>query len=227
LEVNDRLLAMSSERIPTPNIEQEETAPEKVVRLSRALEESKDPEFIKQRLPELFAILENELRISLLKGREVDAAYKLFQEDGCLVRVENFTRIMEAIGLDHGFQVGESADDSHYANAVIPEPEGIRLAFAEGQASGPLRLAIGIGKSLVGFRTNSDHITVSPVDFSEDDQRDTAKRAYLCRHVEGEIVKEDIRGVVMRIPRVVIDDSLLTDEELGSEGQFVFRGFVT
>jgi hypothetical protein len=217
---------MPNEEMPTRRIEQEETFQEKVVRLSRALEESKDPEFIKGMLPELFALLENELHLPLLKGAEVDTVYSLFRTEECLIRVENFTRIMEAIGLGQSFKVGESADESHYANAVIPNPEGVRLAFAEGQASGPLRLAIGIGKSLVGFRADSDHIKVSNVDFSEDDARDIAKRGYLCRHVEGEILKEDIRGVVMRIPRVVMNDLLLTDDELEGEGQFVFRGFV-
>ena len=207
-------------------IEQGETSEEKVVRLSRALEESREPEFIKQKLPELFDVLENGLGLSLLKGREVNTIYKLFLENGCLVRVENFTRILEAIELNHGFRVGESADDSHYANAVIPDPEGVKLAFAEGQMSGPLRVAMGLGKSLVGFRVDSGHITVSAVDFSEDDPRDIAKRGYLCRHVEGEIMKDDIRGVVMRIPRAVVSESLLTNEELEGKGQFVFRGFV-
>lgn len=210
----------------SPKAERGETVEEKVVRLSRTLEESKDPEFIKQMLPELFAVLENDLHLLLLKGPEIDKVYSLFRTEECLIRVENFTRIMEAVGLDHGFKVGESADDSHYANAVIADPEGIRLAFAEGQASGPLRVAMGFGKSLVGFRTNSEHIKVSRVDFSEDDQRDVAKRDYLCRHVEGEIEKSDIRGVVMRIPRTVMPDSLLTDDELDGEGPFIFRAFI-
>lgn len=207
--------------------EQMETHEEKAVRLSRALEESRDPEFIKQNLPELFDILENELGLSLLKGKEVNAIYRRFIEGGCLVRVEKFTRIMEALELNHGFKVGERMGDSHYANAVIPDPEGIRLAFAEGQMSGSLRVAMGLGKSLVGFQTAADHITVSAVDFAEEDPRDTGKRGHLCRHVEGEIMGEDIRGVVMRIPRAVVSESLLTDEESEGNGQFVFRGFLT
>ena len=221
------LRLMSKERVPTQMTEQKETPEEKVVRLSRELEESKDIEFVKNTLPRLFETLEQELGITLLKGSEIDAIYNLFQAEKCLVRVENFTRIMDALELNHGFKVGESADDSHYANAVIPDPEGIRLAFAEGQASGPLRLAIGLGKSLVGFRGNSDHLKVSDVEFSEDDARDVASRAYLCRHIEGEILKQDIRGVVLRIPRTIVAESLLTDEELETEGQFVFRGFLT
>ncbi len=216
-----------SEAIPPQKFEQKETPEEHVVRLSRELEEAKDPEIIKRALPELFELLQTELQISLLKGQEIRTIYNLFQEEECLVRVENFTRIMEALELNQGFRIGESSDDSHYANAVIPNAEGIRLAFAEGQASGPLRLAIGLGKSLVGFRSDSANVKVSDVDFSEDDARDVAKRAYLCRHVEGEIVKDDIRGVVMRIPRNVMDESLLTDDELENESQFVFRGFLT
>ncbi len=217
---------MSSQEIPVQPSEKRESPQERVVRLSRELEQSQDPQFIQRALPELFDVLKKELGISLLSGEEIQKVYNLFQEEGCLVRVENFTRIMSALELSQGFKVGESADDSHYANAVIPDPEGIRLAFAEGQASGPLRLAMGLGKSLVGFRGHSDHLTVSNVDFSEDDQRDVAKRDYLCRHIEGEILKEDIRGVVMRIPRNVVGESLLTDEELENEGQFIFRGFI-
>jgi hypothetical protein len=212
---------------PVRKLEQKESPEERAVRLTRELEESKDPEFVRHALPELFALLEKELRISLLKGEEIQAIYKQFQTEECLIRVENFTRIMEALELNHGFKVGESVDDTHYANAVIPDPEGIRLAFSEGQASGPLRLAIGLGKSLVGFRADSEHIKVSKVDFSEDDARDVGKRAYLCRHIEGQIEKDDIRGVVMRIPRNIMHESLLTGDEVEGESQFLFRGFLT
>lgn len=204
-----------------------ETAKEKAVRLSQALEESKDKEFIKDTLPELFSILENELSINLLKGGEqVSKIYKTLEDEQCLVRVENFTRIMEALELNKPYSVGESANDSHYANAVIPDPEGIKLAFSEGQASGPLKLAIGLGKSLVGFKTESGNLEVTEVDFSDDDMRDISRRKYLCRHVEGQITKEDIRGVVMRIPRQLMKDVLLTEQELEGTGQFVFRGFL-
>ncbi len=207
--------------------EREQTPEERVVTLSKQLEESKSQEFIKEKLPELFKLLENELGINILKGAEVNEVYRLFQEKKCLVRVENFTRILEALELNRGFRVGESADDSHYANAVIPEPDGIRLAFAEGQTSGPFRLAMGLGKSLVGFNTTSNHLQTFAVDFDEEDPRDIAARRRLCRHVEGEVRKGDIQGVVMRIPRNVVEQGLLSEKERLEEGQFVFRGFLT
>lgn len=210
--------------------EKQETAEERAVELSQSLEESKDKEFIKARLPELFKILEEELGLNILKGpEEISAIYKAFQTKQCLVRVERFTKILETIELNREFIVGESAGDSHYANAVIPEPEGIKIAWAEGQASGPIKVAfgLGLGKSIIGMKGDSTNFKVSSVDFSEDDQRDIEKRSYLCRHVEGEVKKDDILGVVMRIPRNVVADQIMTEKEVeNKESPFVFRGFL-
>lgn len=203
---------------------------ERAVELSQSLEESKDKEFIKTKLPELFSILEGGLGLKILRGpEEISSIYKTFQEEKCLVRVERFTKILETIELNKEFVVGESANDSHYANAVIPEPEGIAIAWGEGQASGLVKTAfgLGLGKSMLGFKGNSENLKVTDVDFSKDDQRDIAKRAYLCRHVEGEVKKEDIVGVIMRMPRNVVPNDIMTEKELDNKASpFVFRGFL-
>ncbi len=197
----------------------QEAAEKKAVELSQALEKSEDNEFIKNKLSELFELLEKDLGIHLLRGNEeISRIYKIFQLEQCLFRVERLTKILETLELNKSFIVGKSENDSHYPNAVISEPEGFRLAFSEGQVSGSLKVAIGLDKS--------SQIKIFDADFSPDDLRDIKERTYLCRHIEGEITKDDIRGVIMRISRNAVDDTLLTEKELENKSLFIFRGFI-
>jgi hypothetical protein len=107
---------------------------------------------------------------------------------------------------------------------VIPEDEGIRLALAEGQAPGPFRTMVSFGKTIVGFKT--DHLEVAEVDFldSNTSLRDENLRRYVCRHVVGNIEKEDIKYIVIRIPKNLLDEKHLTEEEKTEPDMtFVFR----
>ena len=209
------------------NIEDREALKKEAVLLSQTLEGSKDIEFIKKKLPELFMLLQTGLGITLLKDDdEINNLYRELQKKGCLIRVEKFTKILETLGLDKDLIVGDKMNDSHYANAVIPESDAIGLAFGEARVSGPLKVAMGLGKSLVGFSPDSPDLKVYKIEISKDDIRDTVERRRLCRHVEGKITKNDIRGVVMRIPRRVFPENLFTEEEIKHPGPFIFRGLI-
>lgn len=153
----------------------------------------------------------------------VDSIYEGMKADDCLVRIEQLSRILEAIELNTVYEIGHN--ENHYANAVIPEERGIRLALAEGQAQGPIRTMVSFGKTLIGFKT--DNLKVSEVDFVSDTEgiRDENERKYLCRHVEGTVTREDIKYMLMRIPRHLLNDDRLTQEELeDSDMPFIFRG---
>ena len=195
-------------------------SPEEVMRLASDLESSEDEAFIKENLPLFLQKLEDTLGVKLTN--DVGELYAHMQEEHCLGRIESISRVVAAIEKDISFAIGEG--DRHYANAVIPDTEGIRLAFGEGQAPGPVRIMIGFGKTLVGFKT--DHILVSSVEFSDDDPRDVEHRAYLCRHVDGRLSKEDIRTVVMRIPKNFMEKGMFFEGEKEAVTPFVFRGFL-
>jgi len=198
-----------------PSVEVEE-----VLRLAEALEFSDDEVSIREQLPSFFHYLEVTLGVTITN--DVTNLYAHMKEKQCLGRIEHISRIVKALEKNIPFEIGKG--DTHYANAVIPEPEGISLAFGEGQAPGPIRIMIGFGKTLVGFTT--DNISVSNVDFIEDDFRDTQKRTYLCRHVDGQLSKEDIKTVVVRIPRKLVALENLFDDEKEVSSPFVFRGFL-
>ncbi len=191
----------------------------RIVALAENLETSDSEAFIKENLPIFFEQIQSTLGVQITD--DVNALYEYINHEDCLVRVERITRIIKALEAGEDFEIGEG--DSHYANAVIPDPEGIKLAFAEGQAPGPVRLAFGFGKTIVGFKT--DKLEVGEVDYVPDDVRDVEKRAYLCRHVDGKLSKEDIKAVVMRIPKKLMQEILLTNEEKKRNSPFVFRGF--
>ncbi|HZS43185.1 MAG TPA: hypothetical protein VFA52_03130 [Candidatus Paceibacterota bacterium] len=191
--------------------------------LARRLESSEDEEYIRENLPIFLEKLEETLDIKLTD--DMNSLYSIMEQENCLARIESISRVVTALETGQSFEVGMDKGDSHYANAVVPEPEGIQLAFSEGQAPGPVRLMVGFGKTLVGFKT--DHLEVLSVDFTEDttDLRDAMKRQYLCRHVDGRLEKNDIRAVVMRIPRHFVKEDLITEKENKSKSQFIFRGF--
>ncbi len=209
-------------------LEKHRVLKEKVVELSHSLEESENEEFIKENIPVLFDLINKDLGIEIIKDQDVNKIYKKLQEENCLVRVEKLSKIMEVLELDKPFKVGEGGEDFAYANSVIPEPEGLKIAFAEGHASGTMKLALALGKHLIGFKANGKYLKVSEVDFSNKEDvelRDVQKRNYLCRHIDGMIEKEDIRAVVLRIPRHLMKNELLTDDELNTSTSFIFRGF--
>lgn len=192
------------------------------IELAKKLESTYDSEFLKKHLGELLDLIEIETGVHFLET--VDSIYEGMKADDCLVRVEQLSRILETIELNTSYQIGHKGEN-HYANAVIPEEKGIRLALAEGQAQGPIRTMVSFGKTIIGFKT--DNLEVSEVDFVSDTAgfRDENERKYICRHVEGIVTKEDIKYMVMRIPRHLLNDDRLTREELeDSDMPFIFRG---
>jgi methionyl-tRNA formyltransferase len=195
--------------------------PKTAIQLAQELENSEDIEYVKENLGKLLDLIEEETGTEFQE--EVDDIYEQMKQENCLVRVEQLSRILETIELDKELPIGHNAE-THYANAVIPEDAGIKLALAEGQAPGPIRAIMSFGKSLIGFKT--EDLSVTEVDFVPDAAgvRDEQERKYICRHVEGTLHKKDIKFLVIRIPKHLLDLNHLTEEEKAEkEFPFVFR----
>ena len=187
--------------------------------LAQKLEESDNDELIRENLGLMLRSIEEDLGIKLVS--DVGKLYDGMQLDNCLVRVERLSRVLETVELQSPLKISEE-NEQHYANAVIPNPDGIKIALSEGQAPGPMRIMVGFGKTIIGFKT--DNISVEEIEFDESDIRDAKERRYLCRHVSGELSKDDIRYLVMRIPFSFVKEEYLTDLEKRDQPQFVFRG---
>jgi hypothetical protein len=196
--------------------------PRKSLELAKQLESTFEAEFIKKHLGELLESMEQDMAVHFQD--EVDSLYEGMKNDNCLVRVEQLSRVLEAIELNSNYEIGHRGE-SHYANAVIPEERGFKLALAEGQAQGPIRTIVSFGKTIIGFKT--DNLEVTEVDFVADTAgvRDEYERRYICRHVEGTITKDDIKYLVMRIPRHLLDEKHMNQEEREDvDAPFIFRG---
>lgn len=187
--------------------------------LAQELESTDDEEIIREKLGKMLESIEHDLGIKFTSN--VSSIYKGMQNEDCLVRVESLSRVLETVELESPLKISDE-HESHYANAVIPNPEGIKIALSEGQAPGPVRIMVGFGKTIIGFK--ADNILVEEVEFSESDIRDAKERKYLCRHVSGELIKKDIRYLVMRIPFSLLQDQFLTEDEKNKKPHFVFRG---
>lgn len=184
-----------------------ELAPEEIVEQSKAL------------VHELLSHIEDDFHLVL--SDDINTLYAEMNSQNLLARVESVKRVVECLAHDMPITVGEGGE--HYANSVTADAEGLRIAMAEAEAIGPVRLLMGLDlKALVGF--TNDHVKVSEIAENEFDLRDTALRHAYCRHLEGSIQKEDIRYMVMRIPRSVFPREMMSDIERKQPSAFIFRG---
>lgn len=186
---------------------------------ARILEELTDPKEITKQLRSLLDALPREI------GKEftgdVASIYRGMQKEECLARVEKLSRVLGAVELGELIHISDE-NESHYANAVLPELEGLKIAFAEGQAPGPVRSMVAFGKTVVGFKT--DNLKVDQVEFDGTNFQNVKERRYLCRHVSGDLRKEDIRYMVLRVPTHMMPEEHLSEPEKAKKAPFTFRG---
>jgi len=169
---------------------------------------------------ELLAHLQSDLHLEL--SGDVTALYNEMSRENILARVEDIVKVIKCITTGQPIAVGSSSN-KHSANSVTSDPEGLRIAMAEAGVTGPIRLLVGLDvKTLIGFK--NDHLQVSEIGKDEFDIRDTELRSAYCRYVSGEIRKEDIRYLIMRIPRKMFPEEKMSEEELVQQGNFIFRG---
>lgn len=198
-----------------------EPSPEKensLITLAKQLETVKDREAFSRLVGPFLDELESTLHVTL--DQDVLSAYRTMEEQRMLLRVENVSRILETITKHTPMPVG--SDEDHYANSVVPNQEGIKIAFSEGKAPGPVRLLFGFDlKTAISYEPESVH--VYPIDDIEGDLRDAGLRKQVCRHVAGEIKSEYIRHIVLRVPRAFFPEEKMTDDEKKSAGMYIFR----
>jgi hypothetical protein len=152
---------------------------------------------------------------------DVTSLYNEMSKEDLLARVGSIKRAINCLAKGSPIVVGVGED--HYANSVTTDVEGLRIAMAEATSIGPVRLLMGLDlKAMIGF--TKEHLSVKEISDNEFDLRDTNLRKVYCRHIDGEIHKEDIKYVVMRIPKHLFPQEELSPEELKTPSQFVFRG---
>lgn len=194
-----------------------------MLEIARRLESSEDEEEIRQNIQTLLERIEEEAQAPCTE--DVQSIYEMMRQKQCLARVERLSRVLETIETGAPLHISDK-DETHFANAVVPVSEGLKIAFAEGQAPGPVRLVVGFGKTIIGFKT--DNLSVEEIEFEGDDManlRDNSERKFLCRHVVGDLRKEDILSIVMRIPRHLMPEGSLTPKEIERKLPFITRGF--
>jgi len=215
------------ERIPAEDFNNGEKFPEllSIVKRMEVISEDAEispEEFAKESkvlVEELLEHLGSDLHFEL--SPEINSLYAEMSRENLLARVERIATVLRCVITGEPIPVGNA--DNHYANSVTTNPEGLKIAMAEADAIGPVRLLVGLDlKTLIGF--SNDHLTVSEVDEDSFDIRDTNLRKTHCRHINGEIHKEDIKYVVMRIPRRYFPVDKLSQTENEGTSQFIFRG---
>lgn len=196
------------------SIESEDT----LISMAKELETVRDRETFKQLVGPFLNELERSLQVKL--DSDVIAAYRQMEEHHMLLRVENASRILETLTKHTPLPVGN--EDDHYANSVVPNQEGIKIAFSEGRAPGPVRLLFGFDlRTAISYSPESLH--VYPIDDIEGDLRDASMRKQVCRHVAGEIQPEYIRHMVLRVPRAFFPEEKMSADERSNSGMYIFR----
>jgi len=191
----------------------------KSLSLAYQLENTDDESLIRNRIGSLLDSMKEDLHVDFTY--KVSELYSLMLNEGCLARVESLYRVLKTIEQDLPLEISDK-EDTHYANAVIPNQAGIKIAFSEGQAPGPIRLMVGFGKTTIGFK--SENIQVEEVDFNENDLRGAKERRYVCRHVSGILNKNDIKYIILRLPFSFVEEKYMTETERQRKPNFIFRG---
>jgi hypothetical protein len=174
---------------------------------------------LKPLVKEMLQHIQDDLHFELTE--DVTALYNEMSKEDLLARVESVKKVISCMVKNEPITVGVGGD--HYANSVTSDSEGLRIAMAEAEALGPIRLLVGLDiKALIGFQ--SDHLVVSEIEDNNFDLRDTSLRKAYCRHIEGEIRRGDIRYMVLRVPGHLFPEEKLTSEEKVAKLPFVFRG---
>jgi hypothetical protein len=194
-----------------------------ITSLAKKLEESETIEETREILKRVFFFLESILKMELTD--DVTKIYSRMRKEGLMLRCESISRIFESIINRKPIHIGDK--DDHYANAVIPELEGIKIAFAEARAPGPVKLIMAFDvRSLIGFSPENikvETLEVSRVETDEMNPRDVNLRKNFCRHVSGDLLPQQIKYLILRIPRSVFPEEYLRENE-SEEIRFVFRG---
>ena len=208
---------MENPRAPENSTETfEKTA---VIDVARAMENATTEAEMKKSVNIFFDLFPKTLRIEF--SSNVTPLYQEMARERLLVRLERPSVILESLLENIPIRLGSGTD--RYANAVVPDNEGIKIALSEGMAPGPIRLLMGFDvRSAIGFRPAG--LNVQNISISESDLRDTSIRIALCRHVTGDLLPQNIKIFVIRVPRHLLHQRHLTETERNRHPQFVFRG---
>jgi len=186
----------------------------------RRIEETDSEDEMRESLDTFLSDFKNVFHTDLKP--EVTSIYNAMERERLLLRVERLSAIVDSVLSSKEIRLGGASKD-YYANAVIANNEGVRIAMAEGEAPGPVRLVMGFNtRSAIGFDPKG--LEVHDVKTSDFDLRDTGLRSALCRHVEGNLSPEAVKYLVMRLPTHLVADRHLTDTERTQHPDFVFRG---
>lgn len=127
-----------------------------------------------------------------------------------LVRRGNLER--ELVPLLSGRDI-DIASRRESGNAAVDTPEGVSTAMTEGVSGAEIAF-------LYGF--SDEHVETQPITLQEGDLRGKA-RERIVRTVSGTVPFEDVRYIVLRIPKDLFPHDLLNESEADSENPFVFR----
>ena len=190
----------------------------KIFEVIEKMESAKNEDKMRELVSDFFDEIKN-FNIEFMP--DVSSLYREMENKRDFVRLEQLKRAMEAIINRKPIYIGDKED--YYANAVIPNNEGLKIAFAEGGAPGPVRLLIGFDvKSAIGF--NPKNLAVSNIKPNEFDLRNQFARSAVCKHVSGELKPEALEYFIMRVPRHLFPEKLLNKEEMEENSKFIFRG---
>ncbi len=197
---------------------EDESELDSVIEAIQSIKEKDKMEILKQKIEDLLNLLEEKIHRSL--SANVEQSYLEMQNRNLVLRVENLKNIINCVVNNKSFEIGSNTE--HYANSVVPTPEGVKIAFSEGMSPGAIKI-------LAGYDINSaisldpEHFELSEIDSIEGEVRDENLRKSTCRHIHGVIRKELIKHIVLRIPSMLFPKDKLTSFEIEHPGAYVFR----
>jgi hypothetical protein len=174
--------------------------------------------------------------MSDIGGRSVENAEEMIQilarkNPGMIVRRETPKPLLNVLSKGERLQIRfdpEAHGKKAYPNAGVLGDDGFGLKIPFQRGFGKIdETEGGQGKTvcIVGFMPG-EGIRSKTIPRDEYPHYPNGRERGLIRMVEGEVPSEDIRFILLRIPRSHVPDDFLTDREEELDKQFISRVFV-
>ena len=164
-------------------------------------------------------------RVALSGYREADSGevFSVLNDYDNLCRNENLEKVLDLIGGISSIKIKSFDNDLNLNSCKVMNGQGFRIAMIEGFGGASLGNKLQV---VMTFKPNNitNKKQASASDEIYKTKPDTAK---VSLQIEGEIKKEDVEMISIRIPKVLISEDYMTEEEFeNEESKFIIRHYI-
>ena len=164
----------------------------------------------------------DQIFMSGYKKSDAEEVFLILNNPTNLCRNENLEKVLKLINGESNIKIKSFGNELNLNSCKVMGGQGFRTAMIEGFSGS----ALG-NKIQVVITFDPKHI-ISKREARVSDEISTTKpeTAKVSLQIEGEIKEEDVQMISIRIPKVLINEDFMTEEELeNEENNFITRHY--